>query len=65
MVCPKCGEKLKVVDSANTSDEILRKRKCTKCEHTLYTIEYEVENDEPFNKQWTKYNRAYVRYRNK
>ena len=65
MICPNCGEKTKVVDSSKAPEETYRKRKCKACGHKFCTIEYEVEFDQNFKNQWAKYNRAWIRYRNK
>ena len=65
MNCPKCGEVSKVWDIAKAPDELYRKRKCGVCGHKFCTIEYEVEYDENFRKEWVKYNRACIRSRNR
>lgn len=65
MRCSKCGERTRVIDRANSPEEIYRKRECEVCGHRFYTIEYEIEKDENMWKEWTKYNRSWIRYRKK
>lgn len=62
MKCPECGGKTTVADSSRSDDEVMRKRKCLSCGRFTYTIEYEVENDETFHKQWAKHHRWSARY---
>lgn len=63
MNCPKCGKETVVWDISKAPDELYRKRKCKVCGHKFCTIEYEVENDENFRKEWVKYNRSCIRNR--
>lgn len=65
MKCPECNEKTTVLDTRRAPQEVYRHRKCTSCGHTFYTVEYEVEDDEKFKKEYRKYYRARVRYLNK
>ena len=64
MTCPRCGGKVRVLDSVNNAEEneIHRKRKCNDCELVFYTTEYEVRRDERFRRDWYKYhrNRPYI-----
>lgn len=57
MFCKKCGTKTKVIDSRmNKShpDELLRKHKCPNedCGYEFFSVEFEVENNDSFIKQW-------------
>lgn len=54
MICPKCGGKIKTNDVLNKPDtnEVYRKRVCTSCDHYFYTIEFEVEDNPQFQKEW-------------
>lgn len=53
MNCLKCNGKVLVVDTVNTSNnEVYRKRKCTECGHSFYTAEFEVEYDQGFADEW-------------
>lgn len=63
MICPRCNGKTTVYDSArNTKEnESYRKRKCLECGHKFCTIEYEVDCDENYQKNFSKY----VRYNRK
>ena len=66
MNCPKCDHKVRVIDTTTNfvDNEIYRIRKCPSCGHTYYTIEFEADMDDQFKKNWVKYNRSSVRYRN-
>lgn len=57
--CPKCGGATAVVDTVGNSQdgEIYRRRRCVDCKHTLYTIEFEVIDNERFRREWTKLHR--------
>lgn len=61
MTCPRCGGKVRVIDSVNDPDEneIYRKRKCEDCELVFYTSECEVRADTYFRSKWYRYHRAY------
>lgn len=65
MNCPECGNKSTVWDIAKAPEELYRKRKCNACGFKFCTIEYEVGYDENFKKEWVKYNRGSIRYRNR
>ena len=65
MTCPECGSESAVWDIAKAREELYRKRKCKVCGLKFCTIEYEVEYDENFRKEWVKYNRACIRSRNR
>lgn len=56
MTCPKCGCPAPIIDfRRNKDNEIYRKRRCECCYSIFYTIEYEIEPDEKFFKEWEKY----------
>lgn len=59
LLCPKCGAVVKTVDVVTNHDdnETYRKKKCTKCGHKFYTIEYTIDNDASFRKQWRTHHR--------
>lgn len=59
MYCPKCGGKLRVLDNVKNPDEneIYRKKSCAECEHTFFTVEYEVVENQKFKDYWNKYYR--------
>ena len=70
MNCIKCGAKTKVKDTRHALDVsnmfdpiIYRQRVCPKCNHIMYTIEFEVDNDEKFTREYRRANR--VRYKKK
>jgi predicted Zn finger-like uncharacterized protein len=53
VTCPECSSKVYVVDSVNTPDnKILRKRKCVLCGHIFYTSESEAAKDVNFKYEW-------------
>ena len=63
MKCPKCSNKSTVIDYVKTPEnEIYRKRKCKTCGHIFYSVEFVAEQDEVFEKEWSKYHRATSRY---
>lgn len=64
MTCPKCNGRLLVTDNAHNDEmnETYRRKKCTNCEHVIYTTEFEVDYDENFQKEWCKNYRSYKRY---
>lgn len=41
MTCPKCGSKMKVIDTRTFNNVCLRAYKCTKCDNKFYTHESE------------------------
>ena len=50
MNCPKCGAKSpRTFDSKSDCESIHRRRKCTECGHTFYTVEYEAPNGFAFH----------------
>lgn len=53
MTCPDCGGKTRTVDTAQTqNNETYRRKKCLECGRLIFTIEYEVEPDEQYRKDW-------------
>ena len=60
MICPKCGEKTTVVDNSFNpgTNELSRRRRCKVCNHEFFTIEFEVECTEQFNKDWYDHHRT-------
>ena len=47
MICPKCKGKLRTIDTVNTPDnEVYRRRHCKECGYEFYTIEFEAECDD-------------------
>lgn len=65
MNCPKCGGETKVIDLAKAPEDIYRKRGCKQCGSTFFTVEYEIEKNCDMWQEWVKYNRAWIRSRNK
>lgn len=57
MTCPKCGGRTSIKDTAyNHKDrEVYRKRECCDCHYVIYTMEYEIEPNEQFIRDWNKY----------
>ena len=59
MICPKCKGKLHTIDTVNTPDnEVYRRRQCKECGYEFYTIEFEAECDDKFKSMWNKYHRT-------
>lgn len=58
MYCPKCGRVAGQLDHIVTDQkEIYRERYCKACDYKFYTVEYEVENNSQFKKEWRKYHK--------
>ena len=66
MICPICNGDVYVIDTVHNEEqgELYRRRKCTGCGRMTYSIEYEVEWNDKFKKQWTKWHRCYADKRN-
>ena len=47
MNCPVCGRKMYVSDNTyiDENSETYRKLKCKNCNHEMYTVEFEVDED--------------------
>lgn len=47
MNCPVCGKKMYVSDNTyiDENSETYRKLKCKNCNHEMYTVEFEVDED--------------------
>ena len=60
MTCPKCNGKLIMLDNSHNDElnETYRRKKCSDCGHVIHTTEFEVDWDETFKKEWSKYYRA-------
>lgn len=59
MKCPKCGGEIKVCCTTYTEEnEIYRRRKCFSCGHVFYTMEFEVEENPAFRKEWGRLRRT-------
>lgn len=54
MNCPKCKSRAYVMDVVNNhvNQEAYRKKRCKKCGHVFFTVEFEVENDKVFMRKW-------------
>lgn len=52
--CPKCGAgRTGICDVVrNVFNEVYRERECKNCATTFYTMEYVVEENETFKKEW-------------
>ena len=62
MKCPICGNNTKVIDVRHDCESIGRKRECKTCGHIFYSVEFIAEQDDVFEKEWSKYHRATSRY---
>ena len=56
MICPICGSELSVVCTRQSDDVVVRKRRCTNCNHTIYTQEILADYD-----YWKTIEREYMR----
>lgn len=65
MTCPKCNGDLKTIDNVvNPSEnEIYRAKKCINCGHILYTVEYEVIQNQRFAVDWAANHRKHIKPR--
>lgn len=56
MNCSKCNSKTVVFDGAYVPDtnERYRKRRCTKCDHVFFTVEFEVDDTDDVKETWHK-----------
>jgi transcriptional regulator NrdR family protein len=49
MTCPECGGKIRTIETAQIgTEETYRRKKCTDCGRTMFTIEFEVDADEKY-----------------
>lgn len=57
MVCPECGGELRGIDSVHNTkeNEVLRRKRCTKCGRLVITVEFEIERNEQFQRDWNTY----------
>ena len=55
--CEYCGGKMITKNTVqNTTDEeTYRLKKCDKCGHEIYTVEFEVEDNRQFRNEWNKW----------
>lgn len=61
MTCPECGGKTRVVDLVKTPDnEVYRRNKCTNCEHEIFSVEFEIEDDKTLRDIWNRYHRSVI-----
>ena len=54
MICPKCGCEARAIDTVHNhqENETYRAKKCVKCGHIIYTVEYEVIQNQRFAEDW-------------
>ncbi len=59
MNCPNCDGDTHVTDTKynGNANERYRRHKCKGCGHIMWTIEFEVEFDDRYRKQWNDCNR--------
>lgn len=64
MICPKCKGKLQVTDSVHNDNEneTYRLKKCISCNHTFFTVEYEVIQNQRFEEDWAEHHRDRKKY---
>ena len=57
MKCPKCNcDDVKVVDVIHTvENEIYRRRKCSGCGKSFFTVEFDIDVTESFKREWLYY----------
>ena len=59
MNCPNCDGKTFVKDCVKSKSEDYRKRVCESCGYSFFTVEFETENNESFERKWRKNHRRY------
>lgn len=59
--CPKCGGGTIVTDTVwnEQEQERYRRRKCTKCNHVFFTVEFEIVDNDRFRRDWNKCHRRW------
>ena len=59
MLCKYCKRNTIVTDGVDNrdTDETYRLRVCTRCGHEFYTVEFPVEVDARFKKDWVKHHK--------
>ncbi len=62
MKCPKCNGSLRVLDTVHNDkeNETYRARKCVVCDHTFFTVEYEVIENQRFAEDWAENHRTKI-----
>ena len=57
--CPKCGGEVKVRDTRHNDehDETYRRYVCSSCGIMFFSVEYQVEENEAFFRNWRKADR--------
>lgn len=57
MRCPDCGGELRGIDSVyNTKEnEVIRRKRCQMCARLVLTVEFEIEPNEQFKRDWNEY----------
>jgi transcriptional regulator NrdR family protein len=63
MKCPECDGKVTVIETRNNAplNEIYRERKCRECGCVFYTLEFEIESDNAFEKEWHNLDRRLLK----
>ena len=59
MICPRCGDDVKVLDTVNneSSNETYRRRQCKTCKYIFHTTEQVIEPDDTYLKNWWDHHR--------
>ena len=61
MKCPECEGEVRVVDTVKTpQNEVYRRRKCVKCDHAFYTVEFEADVTDRFKAEWIEHHRLHM-----
>lgn len=56
MRCPRCNGKIETIQCVHTDEnETYRRKQCQSCGHNFFTVEYEIENNAQFQKEWEQY----------
>ena len=53
MTCPMCGGKCQTVETLDSPDnDVYRQKNCLHCGYKFFTLEFVVQNNEGFQKEW-------------
>lgn len=59
--CPKCGKPMTVMDTVwnDHYQERYRRRRCNACGHVAFSVEFEIEDNDRFRRDWNKCHRVW------
>lgn len=62
-MCPKCGSVADTIDSVFNPKhkELYRKRRCSKCGHVFFTVEFEAVHNKRFMRDWFIFHKSRIK----